>query len=165
MQQRWDQSMLRQWFAQSLGLYTYIKTPRRESDGFVVHQAYQTISSELTAYVVPTFRDETSRRVSRLVVQPFEMHSRLPTCTAEEIHIYPFEDPCKMDILELLGNDLQGRWALRQWTSVEPFYNGLICLQNPQPVVPKLALPSVDYRCCACSIVWKMTGLRGTMGW
>ena len=98
--------------------------------------------------MVKCYDDEAQgTELYRITAQTFELWN--PTSSdacalGDELNVFPYSDPCEIDVLTLLGLDVETDRCLR-WSLQESDVSGCVGLGHPQRLEPLVAMSSPSY--------------------
>jgi hypothetical protein len=137
--------MIRDFLAAALTIHSYISVEREVAiEGETRRHAFQLLQLESKDMVVPSYFDRIkSAGLYTVTVQPMEQWLAFAQDDdAEEMQCFVVQDPCDVDILEIIGHDSACRTRLKQWVIGESDVAGCVCLHSPTIITPQLALSS-----------------------
>lgn len=145
--------LLRQFLSSALHVGDFVSIPMQIEDGSVRAFVCEVLERETRNKLVTTYKREGDLpELYRISIQPLEQWRPIssdPANLGNEIECFVYAEPCKLDILRLMGPSLSVRAQIMKWSCKESDVEGCMCLYGPQVASPKVALgdPSVPALC------------------
>ena len=136
--------LMRQWLLAVLGKYRYVTLP--DSGSPSGRRAVQILSLEASTVRVETYatRTEPKRAVPARAQLLDEFQSPGAVACRGHMDVFPFQDPTKVDLVELVGADPAVRSQIQLWAASVSEVEGCTHLGSPTEAIPSASLRDSD---------------------
>lgn len=136
--------MLRQLFAASFAVGDFLSMPLQTEEGNLAAFVCEVLEKDTRSKLVKTYKSEDDLpELYMISVQPLEQWRPLsadPARLGDELECFVFLEPCKMDLVRLMGVDLSVRQRIFKWSSKPSDIEGCFTLYAPEPLRPRMSL-------------------------
>ena len=136
--------LLRQFLSASLQVGAVVSLPTMLEDGEPTALIVQVLHVEVRNKLVETYVGEGEMpelySISAQVWEQWRPTSSSPIELGESIDCFMYGEPCKLDILRLIGTDPSARTQMQKWSVRESDVEGCMCFHSPERLQPTAAL-------------------------